>query len=116
MGKKAELIVCPMENVEITYLGERGGVFNFRYKDKVYNNIEISLLGKHQIYNATLALLTMIVLRDKGLFEISNEQIRNHLNKTNGGEIGSIKRNPTFLIDGAHNSRSKNPSRKYKTI
>lgn len=104
LGKKAELIVCPMENVEITYLGERGGVFNFRYKDKVYNNIEISLLGKHQIYNATLALLTMIVLRDKGLFEISNEQIRNGLNKTKWrGRLEVLKRNPTFLIDGAHN-------------
>lgn len=104
LEKKAELILCPMENVEITYLGQDGGVFNFKYNNQIYKDIEISLIGKHQIYNATLALMTMLVMRDKGLFHLTDEQIREGLRKTKWpGRLEIIKRNPTFLIDGAHN-------------
>ncbi|CCQ98561.1 FolC bifunctional protein [[Clostridium] ultunense Esp] len=104
MEKKAKLILCPMEKVEIIHLGQKGGVFNFQYGDKIYKDMEISLIGEHQVYNATLALMTILILRDKGLIQVTGEQIRKGLKNTKWpGRLEILKTNPTFLIDGAHN-------------
>lgn len=104
MEKKAKLILCPMEKVEIIHLGQEGGVFNFQYGDKIYKDMEISLIGEHQVYNATLALMTILILRDKGLIQVTGEQIRKGLKNTKWpGRLEILKTNPTFLIDGAHN-------------
>ncbi|HSH36545.1 folylpolyglutamate synthase/dihydrofolate synthase family protein [Schnuerera sp.] len=104
LEKKAKLIRCPMENVEIINLNQEGGIFNFKYKEYNFKNIKIELLGQHQIYNATLALMTMLILRDKGLIYLTNEQIKEGLEKTKwAGRLEVLKKNPTFLIDGAHN-------------
>ena len=102
--KEAEFIKCPMENVTIKDLNEFGGVFDFKYKDKIFNDIKINLLGEYQIYNATLALYALLILRNKGLIDITDIQIKNGLKKTRWkGRLEILKRNPTFLIDGAHN-------------
>ena len=102
--KNADLIKCPMENVKIHELNEFGGVFDFKYKDEVFQNIKIQQLGEYQVYNATLALFTLLNLRDRGIIKISDEEIRRGLGKTKWkGRLEIIKRNPTFLIDGAHN-------------
>ena len=104
LEKKAKLIRCPMEKVEIIRLSQEGGVFNFSYKDQIYKNLEISLIGEYQVYNATLALMTILVLKDKGLINIEEKQIREGLKNTKWpGRLEILKRNPTFLIDGAHN-------------
>ena len=104
LEKEAELIKCPMENVVIKDLNEFGGIFDFKYNDRIYNGVEINLLGEYQIYNATLALYTLLILRDKGLIDITDIQIRNGFKKTRWkGRLEILKRNPTFLIDGAHN-------------
>ncbi len=93
-----------MEKVEIIRLSQEGGVFNFSYKDQIYKNLEISLIGEYQVYNATLALMTILVLKDKGLINIEEKQIREGLKNTKWpGRLEILKRNPTFLIDGAHN-------------
>ncbi len=55
-----------MENVKIHELNEFGGVFDFKYKDEVFQNIKIQQLGEYQVYNATLALFTLLNLRDRG--------------------------------------------------
>src|SRR5699024_8473340 len=102
--KNADLVECPMENVRIKELSEFGGVFDFKYKEQIFKNIRIQQLGEYQIYNATLALFTLLNLRDRGIIKISEEEIRRGLEKTNWkGRLEIIKRNPTFLIDGAHN-------------
>ena len=102
--KNAEFIECPMGNIKIKDLTDHGSMFDFQYKDKTYENIEIGLLGEYQVYNATLALTTLLILKDKGLTKITNEQIINGLSKTKWkGRLEILKRNPTFLIDGAHN-------------
>jgi len=100
----ATLEICPMENVEILKLDEYGGVFNYKYNGKEYNNIEIRLIGKHQIYNATLALTAVIMLKERGILEISEEAIKRGLKNTRWpGRMEVLKRNPLFIIDGAHN-------------
>lgn len=102
--KEAELIVCPMKSVEIVNLTKHGGVFNFKYNDKEFKNIEISLLGKHQTYNAALALTAVLILKEKGLVNATEDNIRDGLKNTKWpGRMEILKKAPTFMIDGAHN-------------
>lgn len=102
--KSAELVEYPIENIKIKDLGEHGGVFDFKYQDIMYKNLQTRLIGRHQIYNASLALMTLLTLKDKGLIKIEEAQIRDGLQKTEWkGRLEILKRNPTFLIDGAHN-------------
>lgn len=102
--KRAEFFVCPMNQMEITQLGDRGGIFNFKYEDKLYKELEISLIGQHQIYNACLALMTVLVLKDKGIIQLHEEEIRRGLKNARWpGRLEVLKRKPIFLIDGAHN-------------
>ncbi len=104
LEKTADLVEYSIENVNIKDLGEYGGVFDFKYKDSIYENLKVTLIGKHQIYNASLALMTILTLKDRGLIDIGTEHIRNGLQKTKWkGRLEILKRNPTFLIDGAHN-------------
>lgn len=102
--KKAKLYVCPMNQVEIVHLSDKGGVFNFEYNNKIFEDVEISLLGEHQVYNAALAFMTSLILNEEGIIQIEEEYIRNGLKKTRWpGRLEVLKRGPIFLIDGAHN-------------
>lgn len=102
--KGATLEICPMENVEILKLDEYGGIFNYKYNGKAYKNIEISLIGKHQIYNATLALTALVMLKERGVLNISEIALRRGLKNTRWpGRLEVLKKNPLFIIDGAHN-------------
>ncbi len=76
--KGANLIKCPMENIIIKELNEFGGIFDFKYNNQMFKNIKIKQLGgKYQIYNATLALFTLLNLKDRGgIVQISDEEIR----------------------------------------
>ncbi len=70
-----------MEKIKINKLDEFGSVFDFEFNDKIYNDIEISLLGEYQVYNATLAMYTLLILKEKGHISITDEEIRNGLKK-----------------------------------
>src|SRR5699024_9159431 len=102
--RNAKLTVCPMKNIEILELNDNGALFNYRYKNREYNNIKISLLGEHQVYNATLALTTLLILKEDGGIEITDAEIMNGLkNNRWRGRLEVLKRDPLFVIDGAHN-------------
>ena len=79
-------------------------VFDCKILDEKFENMEISLIGEHQVNNAVLALTVIKVLRDERQVEISNEAMRRaFLNTRWPGRIEKIKDNPIFIIDGAHN-------------
>lgn len=101
--KDAELIFSN-NNVEILEETDRGSKFNFQYGESKFIGVEISMLGEYQIYNATLAITTLLVLRDKEIIEISNEEIYKGIYKTKWkARLEVLSRDPIFLIDGAHN-------------
>ncbi len=104
-GKKgSDFVLCNMDNVKVKDYSQYGGVFDFKYKDKVYSDLKINLLGEYQIYNAALALTTILKFREKGLVNVTDEEIRKGLIDTKWkGRLEVIKRDPTFLIDAAHN-------------
>lgn len=101
---KAELYISRDENIIVKEETEFGSTFDYSYKDFFYEDLKISMLGHYQIYNAALALTTILVLREKGIINIEDEDIYNGLYKTKWkGRLEVVKRNPIFLIDGAHN-------------
>jgi len=72
---------------------------SFYYKDEKY---EISLPGTHQIHNAALALCVLEHITER--FPITQTQIKRGLIKTKWpGRLQVIGKNPTFVVDGAHN-------------
>ncbi len=101
-----EFYLDPADSIVIKSETEFGSTFDFRFGDEELKDIKISMLGEYQIYNASLAITTLLVLRSKGLIKISNEELYNGLINTKWkGRLEVLKRNPTFLIDGAHNTQ-----------
>ena len=107
--KHAELFFSPNDSIQIKEENEYGSVFNYTFGENKFNDLKISMLGEYQVYNAALALTSLLVLRDKGLLKISDEDLKSGLSKTKWkGRLEVLKRNPTFLIDGAHNVQGIN--------
>ncbi|MBU5427337.1 bifunctional folylpolyglutamate synthase/dihydrofolate synthase [Tissierella pigra] len=102
--KNSDFYLCPMENIVVREIDISGCIFDFNYENIKLQSLKISMLGEYQVYNATLALTTLLILREKKLVNISEEQIRVGLEKTKWpGRLEVMRNNPTFLIDGAHN-------------
>ena len=100
---------CRAENVPLTVTApetlERlsstlDGQF-FRYRGR--GPYRIALLGEYQLFNALTALDTVEALREKG-WQITDEALaQGFASVTWPGRLELTRRNPDFLIDGAHN-------------
>ena len=68
-----------------------------------YPEVLLPLNGAYQPKNATLAITTLEVLREKG-YKISDESIVDGLNSVSWpGRFEILGREPVFILDGAHN-------------
>ena len=102
--KNSEFYLCPMENINIKSASNRGSIFDFQYKDTKIEDIKIKMLGEYQVYNAALALTTLLIMKERELLSIEKEDIYRGLNDTKWpGRLEIIGEDPIFLIDGAHN-------------
>lgn len=102
--KNAEFYLCDIKNIKIKSSNSKGAIFDFKYKNITMENVEIAMLGEYQVYNAALALTTLMVLKEKELISIEEEAIRKGLKSTKWpGRLEVLGENPIFLIDGAHN-------------
>lgn len=75
---------------------------------KTYNvlleNIQISLLGKHQTENAAVAIASILYLQESGHVTIHEQHIRDGLLQAYWpGRFEILQVNPTIIMDGAHN-------------
>jgi dihydrofolate synthase/folylpolyglutamate synthase len=74
--------------------------------EQVYSGLEIPLAGQHQLENATLALATLETLREKGV-AWNEDALRRGLRSIFWpARIEVVARNPTIIVDGAHNTDS----------
>lgn len=106
---KSKLFVCPLDNIKIDENTCNGSKFEFLYNDTEYKDIEVKLLGKYQVYNATMAIYTMMKLRELNKLEVSDESIYKGLKNTRWrGRLELVSDNPRILIDGAHNLQGAN--------
>lgn len=73
----------------------------FDYKN--YKNILVNLKGKKQIYNASICLEGMNILKDKG-YTINENGIRKGLSTViHRARFEKLYEEPTIIYDGAHN-------------
>lgn len=73
---------------------------SFSYKGVLYT---IPLIGAYQIYNASMVLEAVEILRRKN-WEIPEEAVQNGLMKTKWpGRFEVLLRKPVFIVDGSHN-------------
>lgn len=102
--QKSKLLFAPIEEIEIKKYDEYGVKFDVNLIDERYCDLEIGLLGKHQVNNAVVALTCIKVLRDNHKIDISEKSIRKGFKNAKWpGRLEVLRRNPTLLIDGAHN-------------
>ena len=68
-----------------------------------YDNVELSLLGNYQVFNASNALLCVKALRDYGL-DLTDDIVLRALAKVRwAGRMEVLSEKPVVIIDGAHN-------------
>ena len=78
--------------------------YDYRFKEYIFENSEISMLGKRQIENSSLALTTFLLFLDKNNQPVVENIIRKALYNTKWkGRMEIISKNPFIIIDGAHN-------------
>jgi dihydrofolate synthase / folylpolyglutamate synthase len=78
--------------------------FDVEVMGETYKNIELSMIGMHQIQNAICALAGIELLSANKTIFISEEQVYNGFRKAiQVGRLEIIGKTPYFIIDGAHN-------------
>ena len=81
-----------------------GEVFTVKTPFTEYENLEISMVGKHQTENASLAVMGVEKLKREGIFSIEDEHIYSGLKKAYWpGRFEVLSNDPVIVIDGAHN-------------
>ncbi len=87
---------------EIRYRTSRDRFHYYGLKLRL-NNLHLSLKGRFQFRNAAQALAVVELLEEKGI-KISSRDIKEGLKNTIWpGRMQIVARNPTIMLDGAHN-------------
>jgi len=85
----------------------------FNTEAGVYENVRLSLRGRHQATNAAVAVALAEVLRERG-FPITRECIIEGLETAeHAGRLELIAGQPSLLFDGAHNAAGARALRDY---
>lgn len=96
----------------LTFIGDRRITFDYtsinhsigyinNFKD--YKNLTLPLSGRHQLYNASLAIRTCETLRHRG-FPVTDGAINDGISRLKfGGRLEWISQTPSIIIDSAHN-------------
>jgi len=88
---------------DVRYRRLPSGLLEYRGLGDRYRNLEVGLKGRFQYRNAALALLTVEILKGKGL-AVSDEAIRLGLADLMWpGRLEQVSSDPTIILDGAHN-------------
>lgn len=83
---------------------QKGEVFTFKTAFSELDDLQITMLGQHQMENASLAVMTCLYLNQFYSFMIEEKDIRNGLKEAFWpGRLEVIQENPLILMDGAHN-------------
>lgn len=101
--KNVPLIFADTSRVTILSENLEGSVFSYVCADGTeYRNMEIGMLGEHQIFNAAAALETIQILKKSYIFR--QDSIRKGFKKARwDGRLQRIYAVPAAFCDGAHN-------------
>ena len=86
------------------HIDENGSTFNYHDQQIELPDLTINLLGKHQPYNAAIAIKAFSLFLQKIEKPFAETKIRKALININWpGRMQIIYKKPTVIIDGAHN-------------
>lgn len=104
LEKNAKVYSLQPKDIELIQADIKEQIFHLSTCFGNYDNLKIKMLGKHQMNNASLAVLTLLALRENNLVPISDESIyRGLYNNFWAGRLELLLQNPYIFIDGAHN-------------
>jgi dihydrofolate synthase/folylpolyglutamate synthase len=104
----ARLHRVDFSKIRLHGFGPDGQVFSYRELE----GLRISLIGRHQLRNAAVAVEAASLLKDKG-WRITETDIRNGLGVARWpGRMEILSKDPVFIIDGAHNPEGARALRK----
>ena len=106
----APMILLKKEQVQIRKITERDSIADYRTAKHQYKNIQLSLPGEHQLYNA----LTVLEITDQLIIQgicIPKEAITKGLAETFWP--GRLEWCGNILMDGAHNAQGITAFRKF---
>jgi folylpolyglutamate synthase/dihydrofolate synthase len=100
----AELFDATLVKPEIKEETLEGCIFSEEILGTIYDDIEISMAGDHQVSNATAALYALTLMEQQGKVAISMKAISEGMKKAKQiGRFEIMSREPFVIIDGAHN-------------
>ncbi|MBB6445852.1 bifunctional folylpolyglutamate synthase/dihydrofolate synthase [Bacillus benzoevorans] len=83
---------------------DSGEKFTWQYEDITIQDISISMYGKHQTENASLAIMAAYLLQEEHSLRITEQQLREGLKSAYWpGRFEMVSQNPVVILDGAHN-------------
>ena len=114
--RRAEELDAPFYDVQkLSYEITEQTLAGYRFETEILGkkyDIEISMLGKHQIQNALAALYTIALLNEQGSITVTMEAIKQGFRWAKQiGRFEILKRDPFVIIDGAHNPDGSNALR-----
>ncbi|MDD7305140.1 MAG: bifunctional folylpolyglutamate synthase/dihydrofolate synthase [Peptoniphilaceae bacterium] len=99
--ENAALYTFSKDEVKVNELATTYNEFTFRS----YKNVKTKLIGIHQLYNASLALMVLDYFKEE--FKLDENLIKQSLSQTtNPGRLEEIHKNPRVIVDGSHNQEA----------
>lgn len=90
-------------------VNQEGEKFSYSFGDNRFEDVELEMIGKHQIDNAACAITAAILLKEKYDFSLTEENLRNGLQKAVWkGRLEQISKSPAIIVDGSHNEEGIN--------
>ncbi len=81
-----------------------GSTFDMNVYGTDYSDIEIAMVGEHQIENAKVALIAIELLRKIKTINVERSKLYGGIKRAKqSGRFEVMQRNPWIIIDGAHN-------------
>jgi dihydrofolate synthase/folylpolyglutamate synthase len=85
-------------------ISSNGSTFDLTYGDTSYDNLAVSMLGRHQVDNARVAVVALHELNRLGVFSLRERDLRRGLSEACCmGRMQVIDQRPTIVADVAHN-------------
>lgn len=84
-----------------------GESFNFKSQELKLDHVTTSLLGRHQVDNASVAIQVYLIACEKLGLRVLPKHIKNGLKKAHWpGRMEKISDEPLIILDGAHNEHA----------
>lgn len=112
--KQAKELSSPIERYEVDFTSKYiqpdpnwGEIFNYRSSNLDLSHVTTSMLGKHQVDNASLAIRLYEILSEKLGLVVSTKDIQRGLKKAFWpGRMEKVSDEPLIVLDGAHNDHA----------